>query len=57
MKFQWRTELFSWSCLSGMGLLAAWAWSRVPERIPVHWNASGEVDGYGADSWGCCCCP
>lgn len=47
MKFQWRTELFSWSCLGCMGLLAAWAWPRVPERIPVHWNASGEVDSHG----------
>ena len=26
---------------------AAVAWSYVPERIPVHWNLQGEVDGYG----------
>lgn len=47
MKFHWRTELFSWICLCGIWLLAAWAWQRVPERMPVHWNAAGEVDGYG----------
>jgi uncharacterized membrane protein len=47
MKLRWRTEILSWLCLSAMFLLAAWAWQRVPDRIPVHWNAAGEVDGYG----------
>jgi uncharacterized membrane protein len=23
------------------------AWPHLPERIPVHWNAHGEIDGYG----------
>jgi hypothetical protein len=27
--------------------LAAWTWEGAPERIPVHWNAAGEVDRYG----------
>jgi uncharacterized membrane protein len=27
--------------------LSAWAWARVPDRIPVHWNLQGEPDGYG----------
>lgn len=22
-------------------------WSRLPERVPVHWNASGEIDRWG----------
>ncbi|MCV2392682.1 SdpI family protein [Actinotalea sp. M2MS4P-6] len=26
---------------------AALLWSSVPEQIPVHWNAAGEVDRYG----------
>jgi uncharacterized membrane protein len=26
---------------------AAVRWGSVPDRIPVHWNAAGEVDGYG----------
>ena len=47
MKSSWRTELFSWSVLAAMFASAAWAWSRVPDQIPVHWNAAGEVDGYG----------
>lgn len=23
-------------------------WNRMPESVPVHWNAAGEVDGYGS---------
>ena len=47
MKVAWRTELFSWSVLAAMFAAGAWAWGRVPDRIPVHWNAVGEVDGHG----------
>lgn len=32
--------------------LTAWAWPQIPAdaRIPIHWGASGEPDGYG-DKW------
>ena len=30
-----------------MFLVSAVVWSRVPERIPAHWNAYGHVDRYG----------
>jgi len=34
--------------LAAMFALSAWAWGEVgDEPIPVHWGASGEVDGYG----------
>ncbi|HET9471892.1 MAG TPA: DUF1648 domain-containing protein, partial [Usitatibacter sp.] len=23
------------------------AWPNLPERVPLHWNAHGNVDGYG----------
>lgn len=23
-------------------------WQKLPERMPVHWNAAGEIDGYGS---------
>ncbi len=23
-------------------------WNRLPDRVPIHWNAYGEVDGYGS---------
>jgi uncharacterized membrane protein len=26
--------------------VAALLWERLPERMPIHWNARGEVDGY-----------
>jgi uncharacterized membrane protein len=27
---------------------SAWASLRIPERVPVHWNLRGEVDGWGS---------
>lgn len=33
--------------MAAMFAAAAWAWNRVPDKIPIHWNAAGEVDGYG----------
>jgi immunity protein, SdpI family len=33
--------------IAGMFILAAVRWGAVPDQIPVHWNAAGEVDGYG----------
>lgn len=29
--------------------VSAWAWTQLPAdaRLPIHWNASGQVDGYG----------
>ena len=28
----------------------AYIWSRLPESVPMHWNASGEIDDYGNKS-------
>ncbi len=47
MKFSWRTEWPLWAMIAGMFLLGALTWSGAPERIPVHWGWSGEVDRYG----------
>ena len=33
--------------LVAFGASAA-TWSRIPERVPVHWNFAGEVDRYGS---------
>ena len=43
----WRSELAPLSILAAMLAAAAWAWQRVPLRMPVHWNLEGEVDRYG----------
>ncbi len=32
--------------------LAVWAYPQLPEVIAVHWNAAGQVDGYGGKFWG-----
>ncbi len=31
---------------------AAWMYPALPEQIPTHWNAAGEVDDYTAKPWG-----
>jgi uncharacterized membrane protein len=41
-----------WLILGGMFALTAWAWSRVPDQVPVHWNLAGEVDRYGGKAEG-----
>lgn len=28
----------------------SYIWSRLPEKVPMHWNASGEIDNYGNKS-------
>lgn len=33
--------------IAAMFVAVAIRWPNVPDRIPVHWNAAGEVDGYG----------
>ena len=41
----------------GVGLtVAAWvaalaAYPYLPEKVPIHWNLRGEVDGYGQKQW------
>lgn len=33
--------------IGAMFITAAVRWGSVPDQIPIHWNAAGEVDGYG----------
>jgi uncharacterized membrane protein len=47
MKLSWRTELPQLVIIAAMFAVAAWAWPQVPDRLPVHWNIRGEVDGWG----------
>ncbi len=44
------TAWISWGLVAAGFLVAAWGITRVPagEQIPMHWNAAGEVDGYGS---------
>jgi uncharacterized membrane protein len=47
MKLSWRFELVQGALIVAMFIVAAACWSHVPERMPIHWNLQGEVDGYG----------
>lgn len=47
MKSEGRSEWPHWLILAFMFLLAGVTWSRVPDRVPVHWNGAGEVDRFG----------
>jgi uncharacterized membrane protein len=47
VKFSWRRELVQLLPIAAMFVIGALCWSQVPDRIPVHWNVHGEVDGYG----------
>jgi uncharacterized membrane protein len=47
MKYTWRTEWPLWILLAAMFLAAAVAWPTAPDRIPIHWDIHGDVNGYG----------
>ena len=40
-------EALQLGVIAAMFITAAVRWSSVPDRIPIHWNTSGDVDGYG----------
>ncbi|HVA80365.1 MAG TPA: SdpI family protein [Candidatus Binataceae bacterium] len=48
MKLDWRREWPQWVLLAGMFVLAAIVWNRTPDRVPIHWDAAGNVNGYGS---------
>lgn len=44
---RWFWEAVQIGLIVAMFAVAAIRWMSVPDRIPVHWNAAGQVDGYG----------
>jgi uncharacterized membrane protein len=52
MKINWKLELPQIALLGVMALISAVAWSFAPDRVPIHWNLQGEVDGYGGKAVG-----
>lgn len=52
MKTNWRRELPSLLLLAVMLVLLATTWPVAPDRVPVHWNAAGEIDRYGSKAFG-----
>jgi uncharacterized membrane protein len=47
MRVTWKTELPQLFLVAAMFVAAVLLWSSTPDRIPVHWNASGQPDHYG----------
>ncbi len=47
MKFNWRFELPQLLLIGAMFAAAFWAWPQLPDRLPIHWNIHGDVDGWG----------
>ena len=31
---------------------AALLWDKLPDRLPIHWNIRGEIDGYAGKTFG-----
>ena len=45
--WSWRRELPLLAIVAAMFIASAVAWPFADDEIPTHWNAAGEVDGYG----------
>lgn len=52
MKTNWKWELPQLAMLALMAGVSLWAWPLAPDRVPIHWNLQGEVDGYGSKTMG-----
>lgn len=46
-KSEWVWDLFGYSCYIGSIILLIAVWGTLPEEIPGHFNALGEVDRWG----------
>ncbi|MBI3511145.1 MAG: SdpI family protein [Bacteroidetes bacterium] len=46
-KFSLKREWMLWLVILSPLILILAKWNAFPERVPTHWNASGEVDDYG----------
>jgi uncharacterized membrane protein len=40
-------EMAGWVVLGVLWLLSIWSFFNLPDTIPIHFNASGQADGYG----------
>jgi uncharacterized membrane protein len=52
MKVNWKAEIPLIALIAGMWVAAALMWPSSPDRYPVHWGPSGEVDRYGGRTEG-----
>jgi uncharacterized membrane protein len=47
MKITWRGEALNLILMAAMFILSAVVWPSAPDRIPVHWDITGQVDRFG----------
>ena len=52
VRWSWRRELPLMGLVGAMLVASAVAWPLAEDSIPIHWNAQGEVDGYGGKAEG-----
>lgn len=48
IKFTFKSEWVSWLTIVFVIIIAIWAYPRLPEMVPSHWNIAGEVDNYSS---------
>ncbi|MBL7964918.1 MAG: SdpI family protein [Flavobacteriales bacterium] len=48
MTFDLRREALLWTILLAPILYLMLVWGDLPERVPIHWNAAGEIDGWSS---------
>jgi uncharacterized membrane protein len=49
MQTNWRNEALQLIVIVGMFCAAAVLWTRVPQRMAVHWNLAGQPDRFGTN--------
>lgn len=47
MKVTWRGEALNLVLMATMFIISAASWSSAPDRIPVHWDITGQPDRFG----------
>lgn len=47
-----RADRLSLALIVAMFALALWTWPSAPAQIPIHWNITGQIDGYGGKAVG-----
>lgn len=52
MKINWRKEVIGILLILIIFITSGVTWPLALERIPIHWNFAGEVDGYGSKALG-----
>ncbi len=52
MKTAWFSRILAFCVVLAMFGVAVWQWPTAPERIPIHWNIHGQVDGWSGKASG-----